>query len=101
MVLTNSHLVSSALHWDVDYLGDNLGDGLLSVYVSDSHIFKYFDAKKLARHPNFKTESRNIDIPYSEFIKKVQNAKPNGERYVGLTSFRNCQPRLVCIVKPY
>lgn len=48
MVLTQTDLVSSALHWDLEYLEKHMGGAKHTVFVSKSKYFMYFDDKKVS-----------------------------------------------------
>lgn len=47
MVLTETDLVQSSLHWDLPYLEQNMGSAKHTVYVSKSRYFMYFDERKV------------------------------------------------------
>ena len=47
VVLTQTDLVSSALHWDLEYLEKHMGGAKHTVFVSKSKKFMYFDDKKV------------------------------------------------------
>ena len=49
VVLLGTELVSSALHWDLLYLLQNLGSAKHTVYISKTRDFKYFDDRKVGR----------------------------------------------------
>ena len=72
VILTDSKLVGSALHWDIPYLEENLGDGDFSVYESQSHVFKYYDEKKCTSHPQFEPQMTRTEMKFSEFTKKLK-----------------------------
>ena len=86
MVLTDSKLVGSALHWDLDYLEENLGDGDFSVYQSESHLFKYFDEKKIG-NSGFEPQMNRTEMKFSEFTKKLKEEKDAKKKYVGFCSY--------------
>ena len=47
MLLTDTELVSSALHWDLPYLEHHMGSAKHTVYVSKTNKFMYFDDRKV------------------------------------------------------
>ena len=47
VVLTDTDLVQSALHWDLSYLEQNMGPAKHTVYVSKSRYFMYYDERKV------------------------------------------------------
>ena len=72
MVLTNTNLVASAMKWTLDYLRANIGDGTFSVYESRTHLFKYFDDKKLLAHPEFKPQMKRLEMTFGEFCDRLK-----------------------------
>ena len=48
MILTDTDLVASALHWDLSYLEQNMGPAKHTVYVSKTQTFMYFDDRKVS-----------------------------------------------------
>ncbi|KAJ8318263.1 hypothetical protein KUTeg_003354 [Tegillarca granosa] len=71
VVITDSNLVSSALHWDLDYLATNIGDGNFVVYRSKSNKFKYFDDKKLSSVHSFTKPMEHEDMKFQEFLNET------------------------------
>ena len=80
VVIEDTNLVSSALHWSLEYLQENLGNGTFSVYESDTHIFKYFDEKKAVVHKEFRPPTRRREMKFPEFVDKMKNPKPHDKR---------------------
>lgn len=80
VVLTDTDLVTSALHWSTDYLKENLGDGNFSVYESDNHLFKYFDEKKLSSVKDFTPPMRRREMKFGEFCDSVASWQPGDRR---------------------
>ena len=72
MIVTDSKLVASALHWDLDYLEENLGNGDFSVYSSNSHVFKYYDEAKAQKRDEFKPSMHRTEMKFSDFTKKLK-----------------------------
>ena len=68
------------MHWDLDYLEENLGSGDFSVYESDSHKFKYFDEKKAGMIPNFVPPTRRNEMKFPDFTMHVDQWKPGMKR---------------------
>jgi len=81
VVIENSGFVSSALHWDLNYLRDHLGSGKFTVYESDSHVFKYYDEKKMKKNKAFKPQSRRCDMTLTEFSEKIKDKTQSDKRY--------------------
>ena len=48
VILTDTDLVASALHWDLSYLEQNMGPAKHTVYVSKTQTFMYFDDRKVS-----------------------------------------------------
>ena len=67
-------MVASALHWDLEFLEENLGEEACSVYESDNHLFKYYDEKKLSKHKSFVPPTRRHDMIFPDFASRVRNA---------------------------
>ena len=83
-MLTDTKLVSSALHWSLDYLAKNMGAGEFSVYECDSPKFKYYDEKKGTGPKGFKSASRRVDMKFADFVNRITNSKPGDRRWVNL-----------------
>ena len=81
VVITDSDLVSPALRWDLDYLQENIGDGDYSTYESDSHVFRYFDEKKVPHHEGYTPSMKRTEIKFQEFVERVTHHKPGDKRY--------------------
>ncbi|ELU06865.1 hypothetical protein CAPTEDRAFT_183371 [Capitella teleta] len=73
VVITDCNLASSASHWSLEYLSSNIGNGTFSVYESDSHLFKYFDEKKIPGHKDFRPEMRRKEMKFNDFVALMQN----------------------------
>lgn len=82
MVITDSGLVQSALHWDLDYLQENIGDGKFTVYKSNNKRFQYFDDKKVDSCKDFQKPMEHMDLTFSEFVSKLKTAKAGKDRYI-------------------
>ena len=80
VVLLNTNLVTSALHWDLPYLCENLGDGSYSVYESDNHLFKYYDEKKINSHKDFKPTITRKEMKFQDFSEKLKNSESSKKR---------------------
>ena len=63
------------MKWDLDYLDRHMEGDSFSVYESDSHLFKYFDEKKISTVKNFKPEMSRSDMSFSEFVGRMKNWK--------------------------
>ncbi|XP_067672862.1 hypoxia-inducible factor 1-alpha inhibitor-like [Haliotis asinina] len=81
VILTDTNLVKSALHWNLDYLGSNIGEGTYTVYSSSSHKFLYFDEKKISYVPGFVPPTKHMDLTFDEFVGKVKSSSSSRERY--------------------
>lgn len=68
------------MHWDLDYLGKNMGDGMFTVYSSHTNKFKYFDDKKGNNVKNFREPMRHLDMSFQDFAKRLRNKKPEDDR---------------------
>ncbi|XP_041364031.1 hypoxia-inducible factor 1-alpha inhibitor-like [Gigantopelta aegis] len=80
VVLTDTNLVTSALHWNEAFLRTHIGDGKFTVFTSDSHKFLYYDDKKLKFVPNFKPPTRHLEMTFDQFIDKIED-KNNSKWY--------------------
>lgn len=72
VVLTDTNLIGPALQWNLDFLQEHIGDGNFSVYESENHLFKYFDEKKCALHPDFKPPIARRELKFSEFVSRLR-----------------------------
>ncbi|CAH1793965.1 unnamed protein product [Owenia fusiformis] len=80
VLLTDTKLVSTALHWDLEYLVGNLGDGQFSVYESKDQKFMYFDEKKAKEMKSFEHPTRRIEMKFKDFVEKIKNHKPGDKK---------------------
>ncbi|XP_067927867.1 hypoxia-inducible factor 1-alpha inhibitor-like [Watersipora subatra] len=81
VVLTDTGLVATALGWDLDFLRINLGDGLFSVYLSDTDKFRYYDEKKRKDFgEDFLVGLERRDMKFPEFVELLQNWKEGDKR---------------------
>lgn len=82
MVLTDTGLVATAFGWDLDFLRIHLGDGLFSVYFSDTDKFRYFDEKKRKEFgDDFLAGLERKDMKFPEFVELIRNWKAGDKRY--------------------
>jgi hypoxia-inducible factor 1-alpha inhibitor (HIF hydroxylase) len=80
VVITDSHLVSTALKWNLEYLKANMGNGDFTVYVSDNHKFMYYDEKKFVKRKDFTPPTGRQDMKFAEFVERLRNLKPGDNR---------------------
>ena len=80
VVIRDTNLVASALHWDLDYLEENIGDGRFTVYQSSNTKFKYFDEKKIENVRNFRKPMEATEMKFSHFVEKLKSAVPGTQR---------------------
>lgn len=85
-MITDSGLVRSALHWDLDYLQENIGDGKFTVYKSKNKRFQYFDDKKVDTFKDFEKPMDHMDLTFPEFVRKLKTAKPGKDKYINFNS---------------
>lgn len=78
--MTDTGLVATALGWDLDFLRINLGDGDFSVYLSDSHKFRYFDEKKAKESKTFVPHMQREEMKFCQFYDKIRNWKKGDKR---------------------
>ncbi len=71
IVMSNSDLAAPATRWTMDYLEEHIGSGDYSVYESDSHLFKYFDEKKVPGHKDFRLPMRRKEMKFSDFVERL------------------------------
>ena len=84
VVLTDTSLVSSALHWDLDYLNRHMGNGSFNVYISKTNKFKYYDEKRADLTKDFERPTVLKEMKFQEFVEMLNSRKENDERYVSL-----------------
>ncbi|KAH3747418.1 hypothetical protein DPMN_181844, partial [Dreissena polymorpha] len=81
VIITDTHLVSSACNWDLDYLSRHIGDGLFTVYRSKSHKFKYYSDKKSLAIKEFTPPTSQEEMPFQEFVNLIKShPKSSSER---------------------
>ncbi|VDI77756.1 Hypothetical predicted protein, partial [Mytilus galloprovincialis] len=79
VVIPDVNLVSSARHWNIDYLHDNIGDGKFMTYFSSSKKFKYYDDKKCPNVKSFKKPMEQEELTFDEFVQKINKGKSKGQ----------------------
>lgn len=79
VIVTGSDLVGPACNWTIEYLADNIGNGLYKVYSSANGKFKYFDDKKVPHNKGFKPPTSQKDMTFPEFVKLLRKKKPTDE----------------------
>ena len=77
MILTDTDLVGSARHWDLDYLSQHMGDGMFTVYKSDNHKFKYYSDKKAMSLNEFQPPTRQVEITFRDFVQLIKSKDKN------------------------
>ena len=82
MILTDTDLVSSALHWDIDYLSKHIGNGSFNVYFSKNNKFMYYDEKRADVTKNFVRPMTVKEMKFNEFVELVRSRKDGDDRYV-------------------
>ncbi|CAG0883921.1 unnamed protein product [Darwinula stevensoni] len=83
VLLTGGDVISSAKKWDLEYLEANLGMEDFVVYLSDSHVFKYYDEKKVRDPqalPNFVPPIKRSDMKFAEFRRYLKKWLPEQKR---------------------
>ena len=74
MLLTDTNLVESALHWDLEYMKNNLGDGDFSVYESENYKFMYHDEKKYGDgRKDFLAPTHRKEMKFSQFVDIIKD----------------------------
>ena len=79
-MIEDCDLISAALHWDIDFLNEHLGDGDFSVYESSHHQFMYYDDKKVDGLPGFVPPTRRTNMKFPEFVAKIRQNVPSDKR---------------------
>ena len=81
MILTDTHLCEPALKWELEYLKQHMGGEKCMVFTSKSHKFKYYDDAKVKEYePNFIPPTKKVYMPFSDFVKKLQDWEPGDDR---------------------
>ncbi|XP_064614715.1 hypoxia-inducible factor 1-alpha inhibitor-like [Liolophura sinensis] len=80
VVLTDTNLVTSALHWTIPYLQENIGSCDFSVYSSTNNKFKYYDDKKIRSNKDFIPPTRRTEMKFPDFVNAVNAAAPGKDR---------------------
>ncbi|XP_023932189.1 hypoxia-inducible factor 1-alpha inhibitor-like [Lingula anatina] len=86
VLMTNTDLVKTALHWDLNYLEQHLGDGDFTVYTSDNDKFLYHDEKKMEAVTNFKPPTKRREMKFPEFVSKIKSWKKGSEKQVKISN---------------
>ncbi|KAL4239511.1 Hypoxia-inducible factor 1-alpha inhibitor [Mactra antiquata] len=87
VILTDTNLVASALHWDLNYLASNIGDGKFTVYKSSSHKFKYYSDKKCQTVREFIPPMQQEEMSFQDFVNLLKQSK--GEKKIYLQQALN------------
>lgn len=97
MVLTGTNLVNSALHWDLNYLKDNIGNSLFTVYQSKNRYFRYYEPRKIPQHKDFKPPTLQAEMNFSEFVDKLKECQKTGihKLYLQQLLFQNIGERII------
>lgn len=74
VVITGSALVNSALHWDLKYMEENMGDSPFAVYESKGRVFMYSDEEKNIGQYHFQPTTRKHLMPFKTFAAKLRDA---------------------------
>ena len=82
VILTNTKLVASALHWDMDYLTENMGEGMFTVYTSDTGHFKYYNDKKSSSFKDFVPPTSSREMSFKEFREMLMNRQECDKKWV-------------------
>ncbi|XP_076440326.1 hypoxia-inducible factor 1-alpha inhibitor-like isoform X2 [Babylonia areolata] len=72
VILTDTDLVQSALHWSPDHLASHIGEGQFTVYSSRNKKFLYYDDKKFSKVPDFTPPTTRQEMTFQEFLRKVK-----------------------------
>ncbi|XP_014772373.1 hypoxia-inducible factor 1-alpha inhibitor [Octopus bimaculoides] len=84
VVLTGSDLVDSALHWNLDYLSDNMANTQFTVYQSDNNYFKYYESRKIPQQKDFVPPTIQMQMSFSEFVEKLKEAQCSKKHWLYL-----------------
>ena len=74
VVITGSALVNSALHWDLKYMEENMGDSPFAVYESKGRVFMYSDEEKNIGQYHFQPTTSKHLMPFKTFAAKLRDA---------------------------
>ncbi|KAK7502087.1 hypothetical protein BaRGS_00006839 [Batillaria attramentaria] len=88
VILTDTNLVAAGMQWSPQYLAENIGNGLYTVYSSKTQKFLYYDDKKVARVPDFSPPTVHEDMTFQNFLCKV-NKRKEGDRWMYLQQSLN------------
>ena len=75
VILTDTHLIDSARHWNLDYLSENIGNGMFTVYKSSNHKFMYHNDKKGKVTKDFRPPTVSQEMTFPEFVKMLSSKK--------------------------
>ena len=81
MVLTGTNLIEPALHWNLEYLRDNIGDGENAVYLSENGKFMYFDENRCkGKYVNFQPPTQKLSLTFYEFYELLRSWKEGDKK---------------------
>ena len=81
MVLTGTNLIEPALHWNLEYLRDNIGDGENAVYLSANGQFMYFDENRCkGKYVNFHPPIQKLSLTFYEFYELLRSWKEGDKK---------------------
>ena len=69
MLLKDSGLTASALHWDLEYLADHMGRGHNTVFTSATDQFRYWSEDKVKNVPGFRPPTKSQRMEFAEFAR--------------------------------
>ncbi|KAG1659181.1 Hypoxia-inducible factor 1-alpha inhibitor [Nymphon striatum] len=82
VVIEGTHLVSSALKWDIPHLKKNIGNDNFTVFSSNNHKFRYYDGAKIDNvEEKFSPPYCKNQMKFSEFAEKIRTWKP-GDQWI-------------------
>ncbi|GAB1609276.1 hypoxia-inducible factor 1-alpha inhibitor-like [Argonauta hians] len=84
VVLTGSGLVQSALHWDLDYLSDNMSSTQFTVYQSDNIYFRYYESRKIPHHRDFVPPTTQLHMSFPQFVQKLKEMQRSKKHWLYL-----------------
>jgi hypoxia-inducible factor 1-alpha inhibitor (HIF hydroxylase) len=77
VILTGLPLIQTAVNkWNLKYLAENITDKNISVYENRTdNQFMYSDESKNEANYNFKSKTKQLQMSFDEFLKKIEEAE--------------------------
>ncbi|EGD72167.1 hypothetical protein PTSG_00189 [Salpingoeca rosetta] len=84
IVITDSKLVESARHWDLEYMEKHMGDCKFTVYESKERVFMFSDEEKNLGNYKFTPTATKRSMTFQEFASEFREAMKSKDKFLYL-----------------